>query len=126
MSNTKITKLTLAIENLTEAERDQLRFVLSDAFLEYAEQRASSAEYIARHYPWLADSPGDDLFQKMKDVQTRCDLAIKLRNAVMTFTSADNPYHEITVLAPLEKDTGVVRTIRAEENTAVIRKKVVK
>ncbi len=106
-------KIVLTVDDgLTEQERTDLRYLLSDALGEFAGHRTPADDYVARRYP------GPDYFpdreEKVAQVRRRNALARKLHGAALSFEVERQPLHTETLLAAAAKE-GAGRAKQAVE-----------
>lgn len=76
---------------LTEQEQSDLRFLLADAFSEFAAARALPLEYVAQRYLGRVIIPRELWSVKIDEVQRRADLARKLHAASLGFSVTHDP-----------------------------------
>lgn len=84
-----ITRIVLTLDQLTEQERKDLTYLLTDAFAEFYRTREPSLDYVQRRYPELTTDK--QLGDKINEVERRIALAKKLKEAAHNMKFADVP-----------------------------------
>jgi hypothetical protein len=78
-----LTSITLTVpEELSQAEKDALRYLFADTLYRFQHYRSNPEEYVRKNYTDVL--PPEALSKKVEQVKMRVALAEKLRTAALT------------------------------------------